>query len=166
MTKSGLFLCFCLAVAGIAAWYAQPYVGDNSDVVLVVTTVFTVFAGFLVAIITILGDPSLVPPGSWQIIENRREMIEQRIIWHIYLLILYLVTIALIFTSVILRKVPVGIVSEAAKAWIDRAYLFFGIFSFLLSFALPSALHRTQMNRLNEETERRRKAVGLRDRES
>ena len=58
------FLVTCLIVAALVAYFAQPYAEDNSDLILVVTTVFTVFAGFLVAIITILGDPSLVPTGN------------------------------------------------------------------------------------------------------
>ena len=163
MNKRIAFFVICAISATAVAFYAQPYASDNSDLILVVTTVFTVFAGFLVAIITVLGDPSLVPSGSWQIVENRREAIEQRIIWHIYLFVLYLITIALIFFSVILKKVPNSVVSADHKAWIDRAYLFFGVFSFLLSFGLPYALHKIQMSRLDEETERRRREAGIKD---
>ncbi len=156
-----IFIIGCFAIGAAAAFYCQPYVKDNSDAVLIVTTVFTVFAGFLVAIITILGDPSLVPSGSWRLVESRRESIEHRIIWHIYLFGLYLVTIGLIFVSSIIKKAPNEIVSMDWKVWIDRAYLFFGVGSFLLSFALPFALHKLQMDRLDREIERRRREAGI-----
>ena len=80
-----IFIFGCFVIGAVAAYYRQPYVRENSDAVLIVTTVFTVFAGFLVAIITILGDPSLVPEGSWRLVEQRRESIHNRIISHIYL---------------------------------------------------------------------------------
>jgi hypothetical protein len=150
-----------LLMAALASWEAQPYAENNSDLILVVTTVFTVFAGFLVAIITFLGDPSFVPSGSWRKIEGRRNLMEQRLTRHIVLFMMYLMTIALIFVSVIVAKIPNNTINPSVKIWIDRGYLFFGVFSFLLSFWLPFALHSFQMSRLDEETERRRKAENI-----
>jgi hypothetical protein len=148
-------------VGAVAAFYCQPYVKENSDALLIVTTVFTVFAGFLVAIITILGDPSLVPDGTWRAAESRRENIEHRIIWHIWLFVLYLSTIGLIFISAVVKKAPDDVVSLDWKVWIDRAYLFVGVSSFLLSFALPFAMRKIQMDRLDREIERRRRRDGI-----
>ena len=145
-----------LIISIVTAYYAEPYSHENSDLVLIVTTVFTVFAGFLVATITILGDPSLVPSGNWRIVESRRDNIERDIIFHSWLFVLYLLTIALIFASVVVRKIPCDIVACWIKVWIERAYLFVGVFSFLVSFTLPFALHRIQMKRLDEEAERRK----------
>ena len=51
------FIICSIGLAAIAAWYGQPYVHHNSDFVVIVVTVFTVFAGFLIAIITILRRP-------------------------------------------------------------------------------------------------------------
>jgi hypothetical protein len=158
--RIGLALTFLL-ISVATAYYAEPYAHDNSDLVLIVTTVFTVFAGFLVATITILGDPSLVPTGSWRIVESRRDNVERDIIFHSWLFVLYLITIALIFASVVVRKVPCDIVACWIKTWIERGYLFVGVFSFLVSFTLPFALHKIQMKRLDEETERRRISEGI-----
>ena len=153
------FVVFCLAAGACASFYGQPFVHDNADVVLIVTTVFTVFAGFLVAIIVILGDPALIPEGDWKIAEGRRDGIENTLIWHNYLFVFYLLTIALVFTSAVVKKAPI---SEDIKCWIDRAYLFFGVSAFLFSFALPPALQRIQMGRLDREIERRRTVAGIR----
>jgi hypothetical protein len=161
--KRFVFTFVCFVIASAVSYFAQPYAAGNSDLILVVTTVFTVFAGFLVAIITVLGDPSLVPGDSWRSVESRRDNIEQHILWHSYLFLAYLITIALIFVSVLVHKVPCEIISDGAKVWIDRGYLFFGVFSFLMSFALPFSLREIQMRRLDEETEQRRRKAGIKD---
>ena len=152
-----MFIFLCFVLGSVSAYYGQPYVHDNADALLIIITVFTVFAGFLVAIITILGDPAMMPKGSWRLIETRRTPEENRIIRHISLFVLYLVTIALLFVGSILKKVPDAVLSENWKVWIDRAYLFFGVSSFLMTFALPRSLHRMQMERLDREIEKRRK---------
>jgi hypothetical protein len=123
---------------------------------LILVTVFTVFAGFLVAIITILGDPSLIPSGSWRVAEVRRESFQARLFTHVVLFSLYLFAIALLFIGVVLRKVPDDVISCNVKTWITRGYLFFGVFSFLLTFALPRSLMIFQTARFDAELERRR----------
>jgi hypothetical protein len=150
----------CILIGASAAYYAQPFVQGNSDVILVVATVFTVFAGFLIAIIAVLGDPSQVPGDDWKVVETRRHSVESRTIRHIWLLMTYLVTLAILFISVILENVPDYLVLHGIKRWIEFAYLFVGISSFCLSSALPFALLRLQMQRL-EETERRRTRQGI-----
>jgi hypothetical protein len=49
------------AVAGcLGAYYGQPYVSNDSDIVIIVVTVFSVFTGFLIAAIAIIGDPRMI----------------------------------------------------------------------------------------------------------
>jgi len=158
-----IMIAICFLLAAIGSYYGEPYVGDNSDAILILVTVFTVFAGFLVAIITILGDPSLIPQGSWRLAEGRREIIHNRLITHIALFVLYLIAIGLLFAGVIIKKAPSEHVSLSVKEWIDRAYLFFGIASFLFTFGLPISLMRFQSDRVDAEIERRRKEEGISD---
>lgn len=122
---------------------------------------YTVLAGFLVAIIAVLGDPMLIPAGSWQTAENNRQKIESRLIRYSYLFILYLVTIAIIFVGVLLKDAPESIIPMTGKMWIARAYLFFGVGAFMFSLALPKTLILIQRARVDEEIERRRKAEGI-----
>ena len=42
---------------------------DNSDAKTTIVTVLTVLAGFMIAIITVLGDPASIPDGSWRMVE-------------------------------------------------------------------------------------------------
>src|SRR6266568_2396310 len=153
------FIIFAAALAGLAASFGQPYVHHNADLVLIIVTVFTVFAGFLIGIITILGDPSMIPDGSWRVAEGRRENIERRLLTNVYFFVLYLVTIGLLFVGVLVQ----GALDEhhVVGIWIERLYLFFGVFSFILSFALPVLLMRLQRARVDAEIERRRQRDGI-----
>jgi hypothetical protein len=130
-----LFIAFAAALAAVAAYCGQPYVNHNADLVVVIATVFSVFAGFLIAVLTIIGDPAMIPDGSWRIAEAKRQNIESRLITHVYLFVLYLVTIGLLFIAVLLQGALDQ--NDAIRVWIERCYLFFGVFSFVLSFALP-----------------------------
>jgi hypothetical protein len=155
------FALFCLAAGAVSAYYTQPYVHHNSDLVLIVVTVFTVFAGFLIAIITIIGDPALIPDGSWRAAEGGRLRMEQRLTTHVTLFFMYLVTIGFLFVGVVLDKALTE--QSLWKIWIDRAYLFLGVSSFLFTFARPVAMFQLHAARYDLETERRRREVGLTD---
>src|SRR5215469_17542713 len=100
------FITCCFIAGAMCAYYGQNYVHDNADAINIVITVFTVFAGFLVAIISILGDPALLPDGSWRDAENQRDHISRRITRHTCLFWLYLVIIGLVFLSSLLKKAP------------------------------------------------------------
>ncbi len=154
-----VFIISCAVVALITAPFVQPFVHHNADLILIIITVFTVFAGFLVGVITILGDPSLLPEGSWRVAELRRDSVERRLITHAWLFILYLLTIGFLFVGVILQAALDD--HNLVKIWIERIYLFFGVFSFLLTFGLPFALIRLQRARVDAEIERRRVRDGI-----
>jgi hypothetical protein len=158
-----LFIFSCLFLGGLTAYYGQPLAHENGDSLLIIITVMTVFAGFLVAIITILGDPGMIPDGSWRVAELRRNNIEARLITHIWLFVFYLISIGFLFAGALLNKAPEVLVSMEWKIWIERLYLFFGVSSFLLTFGLPIALLRFQLGRVDAEIDRRRREAGIQD---
>ena len=156
-----IFILACFFVSGVASYFGQPLVRDNSDAIIIITTVITVFAGFLVAILAILGDPAMIPKGSWRIAETGRQRLEESIIRHTWLFYIYLVAIGLMFTGVLIRKEPDSVVGPNVKFWIECGYLFFGVFSFLLTLALPRVLGKIQLARSDAEIERRRTEEGI-----
>jgi hypothetical protein len=157
------YIAFCILASVAAAYYGQPFTHENPDAILVIITFTTVFAGFLVAIITLVGDPGLIPEGSWRTAENRRKNIEARLLTYAWLFVVYLTAIGLLFVGALLNKAPEHAVSMEWKTWIDRLYLFFGILSFFLTFGLPKALWKHQLARIDAEIERRRKKAGIKD---
>lgn len=155
------YILLSLAIGALCAWLGAPFVYDNGDAINILITVYTVFAGFLIAIIAILGDPLSIPSGSWRVAENNRERIRGRLIRFSYLFGLYLLTIAIIFVGVLLKKAPESSVPVLCKEWIARLYLFFGSAAFMFSLSLPGTLVKIQQARVDEEIERRRKAEGI-----
>ena len=148
-------------LAGVIAYFCEPFLVGNSDALIILVTVMTVFAGFLVAIVTILGDPSLIPQGSWRVAEGRRDLLEHRLIAHVWLFACYLIAIALMFVAALLQKAPIDVVGPDVRIWIGRAYLFFGVFCFLLTFGLPFSMLQFQRARIDNEIENRRKMAKI-----
>ncbi len=156
-----IFIIVCALASAAASYFGHSLLRDNSDAILIITTVMTVFAGFLVAIMAILGDPGMIPKGSWRIAENRHSILEAAIIRHMYLFYLYLIAIGLMFTGVLLRKQTDSPVLKYLNEYVEYAYLFFGIWSFLLTLALPRALGKIQLDRSEAEIRKRREKEGI-----
>lgn len=156
MSLRGFLILLCIPVSAMAAYYGQPLAGGNSDAIVVLTTVMTIFAGFLVAIIAVLGDPGTLPKGSWRGAELRRPMLVRSVLRHASLFYVYLLAIALLFIGVLVSKEPCSVVPLLVKIWVERAYLFFGVFSFLLTLGLPKSLANIQIARTDAEIEKRR----------
>ena len=155
------FIGICAALSVPAAIYGQPLIHDNSDAVMILATVLTVFAGFLVGIMAVLGDPAMTPDGSWRIAEGRHPRVQTAVVRHTTLFYLYLLAIGLLFVGVLLSHTPRYVGNETARKYIEMAYLFVGIWSFLLTLALPTTLARIQLDRSAAEIERRRANEGI-----
>jgi len=135
----------------LSAYYGQPLIHGNEQAINIIVTVFSVLAGFLVAIIAIVGDPVLLPPGTWRAAEMEREKLNKRLIRHKWLFSIYLATLALIFSALLFKdKYPDVVI------WLERAFLFLGVFAFSLSMLLPSALMKVQRERIDAVIEHRR----------
>lgn len=138
-------------LAGLSSYYGQPLIHGNDQAINIIVTVFSVLAGFLVAIIAIVGDPVLLPPGSWRAAELEREKLNRRLIRHKWLFTLYLLTLALVFFALLFKNK-----SPYLAEWLERAFLFFGVFAFALSMALPGSLMKVQRERIDAVIEHRR----------
>ncbi|KQV39187.1 MULTISPECIES: hypothetical protein [unclassified Rhizobium] len=148
----------CAVVLGFAAgWLGQDLVHGNDDARDVIVTVFSILAGFLIAIMTLLGDQSVIP-GSWRIAQEKRESIRAKLIRQKWLFYLYLVTLSLIFLDTLLKvRFP-----EVA-VWLERAYFGFATTAFILSFKLPSTLMEVQTERIDAVIGARRASASTLD---
>lgn len=131
-------------VLGIAAgWLGQDMIHDNDSAREVIVTVFSILAGFLIAIMTLLGDQSVLP-GSWRIAQTQSTAIRAKLTRQKWLFYCYLITLSLIFIHTLIKsKYP------DAAIWVERAYFGFATTSFVLSFKLPSTLMAVQTDRID-----------------
>ena len=103
----------------------------------------------------------MIRDGSWRVAEIGRGKMEARLFWHILLFVLYLLTIGLLFVGVVLERALDH--HSLWRVWIERAYLFFGVSSFLFTFGLPGALLKMQYDRYDAEIARRRRDAHIQD---
>lgn len=142
--------------SGLSAFYGQPLIHGNQDAINVIVTVFSILAGFLVAVITLVGDPKSLPSGSWQLARLGSDLTYNRLVRHKWLFKGYLITLFLIFSSIVAKnKFPV------TQVVLEYIYMFFASISCFLSFKLPTALMELQRERIEHEIEERRKSEGI-----
>ena len=122
--------------------YGHKFIEGNEDARGVIVTVFSILAGFLIAVMTLLGDDS-IRPGSWRIAEAQRSRIRTKLIRQKWLFYLYLLTLVVIFTTELFRS-HYPILTE----YLEQIYFGLAILAFLLSFRLPASLMEVQMERI------------------
>lgn len=159
LDKNKIMLGVCLTLWGILLSYlGQPFIHGNQDAVNIIVTVFSILAGFLVAVITLVGDPKSLPSGSWRAAELGSVLTYNRLVRKKWLFNAYLVTLFLIFITVLLKdKFPTLVIV------LEYIYVFFASIACILSFKLPSALLELQSERIENEITERRKLDNIKD---
>jgi hypothetical protein len=150
------FILFAAAAGLFAGLYGQPFIHGNERAISVIVNVFSILAGFLVAVMTIMGDPTGFVSRSWRHAEQSRPNIYNKLSRQKYLFILYLLVLLLISVqSLIEKKYP------APAAILEQIYFGGAVFAFILSMGLPTALMKIQMARHDELVEFRRRDAGI-----
>ena len=139
-----------VAVGVVATAYGQDLIHGNEAAQTVIVTVFSILAGFLIAIMSLLGDQSVLP-GSWLIAEKQKTAIKLKLTRQKWIFYCYLVTLSLIFVQTLIKTKysDLGI-------WVERLYFGFASTSFILSFKLPSTLMSVQADRIEAVVDARK----------
>ena len=156
-TKVKYAICVILW-AGLTTYLTKPLIEGNQDAVNVIVTVFTILAGFLIALITVIGDPKSLPQGSWQVARLACDRTYNRLARQQWLFYIYLIALVLIFISMLLKSK-----FQEINQYVEYCYLFFSNIAFILSFKLPGTLMELQKERVEEEIKERKKAEGITD---
>lgn len=147
-----------VGLGAAASFLGQPLIHGNEQAINVIVTVFSILAGFLVAIIALVGDLALLPHGTWRLLELNRAQLARRLVRHKWLFFGYLLTLGSIFLSLLL-----GAEYPNLAVWLERAYLFLATFTFVLSMGLPWALTKLQEERIDALIRSRRREEGIRE---
>lgn len=81
----------------LGAYYAKPLIAGNQDAINVIVTVFSILAGFLVALIAMIGDPKSLPSGGWQVAQLGSDLTYNRLNRQKWMFYIYLIALVLIF---------------------------------------------------------------------
>jgi len=134
---------FSVTFGILVGFFGDRFFSGNDDATQVIVTVFSILAGFLIAVMSLLGDQSILP-GSWRISVASKEVIQTKLIRHKWLFYLYLLTLAVIFISTLIKKeLPQW------NCYLEKIYFGLATTAFLLSFRLPSSLMSVQMDRID-----------------
>jgi hypothetical protein len=129
-------------------YYFQPMVAHNADAVNTVVTIFSILAGFLIAVITLIAEPVLKQAKDWTELQAMKKTVERKLFRQKLLFFLYLVTL-----GVALGTFLVPDTQPCVQKWLEVGFLGLATFVFLASFELPGSLMRLQMERYEAEME-------------
>lgn len=142
-TRYLIYGVFSIASGVLVSLFGDKFFSGNEDATQVIVTVFSILAGFLIAVMSLLGDQSILP-GSWRMSVASKSAIQTKLIRHKWLFYLYLLTLAVIFVSTLIKKeLPEW------NFYLEKAYFGLATTAFLLSFRLPSSLMSVQMGRID-----------------
>lgn len=142
--KIGMFVC-CVALSGAFAWYFQPKYHQNSNALTVLVTVFSILAGFLIAVMAIVANERALRGRSWKQNVFYLQRIRSELWRHSMLFYLYLVVLVLSFLAELLPGL-----SGSFRIGTERVLLFLACLAMLLSFMLPRHLTRRHIDDLED----------------
>lgn len=120
---------------------------NGADVLSFIATIFSILAGVLIAVISILGDPSMLLDQSWRhsylsATETQRKIHRQTDIFIVYVVLL-------ISLFVFMLADP-----KASSFWyIQHMTFFLTVLAFIASLTLPYSLRAIQKTRLEKAIE-------------
>lgn len=120
-------------------------VQNNEAAISTVVTIFSILAGFLIAVITFISEPATRPDATWQSLQIMRATIQRKIIRQIVLFYLYLATLGLAIAMFLVPDTELLI-----KNILGSIFLGLSTFVFIMSFTLPMSLTRTQQARYDD----------------
>lgn len=144
-----LGLAFCAAL--LAGYYLGDTLRTSAKPSEFIGLTFSILAASLFAVVSIVGDPSMLLPGSWRLAWEGAKSIQARLQRLNLLFVWYLLTLGLLVASEIVKH----------QKWdsldiVHSVLAFFAVFGFITSLALPFELQSIQRQRLEQEIHYRR----------
>lgn len=149
-----------LGVIGWFIWTGPPSETDaaaleaTNTALRLLATVLSILAGFLMAVIAILGDPRSLFAGSWRIASAHARHIRRVLDRSILLFYVYLITVAAAFASTIVGQYAPH---PDFERWGRHLALGLGCAALIWSFGLPTVIRKTLMDRIRDEIDERKR---------
>lgn len=147
-----VWLLVAISLPGIAVYFGLgDALRESEKPSEYIGVVYSILAGTLFAIISIVGDPSMLIPGTWRGAWEQAKQVQLRLMRLTYLFILYLTVLGLLILSEMIE-------AEEATAWffVTDIFGYFALLAFILSLWLPFEIKSIQVERLRQEIEARK----------
>lgn len=139
-------LAGAIIVSGAVGYFFQPMVADNTDAVNTVVTIFSILAGFLIAVITLIAEPTLRQAKNWQELQLMKRTVQRKLFRQKLLFFLYLITLGVALGTFLVPDAQTELLRR-----LETVFLGLATFVFLASFDLPGSLMKIQMERYEAE---------------
>ncbi len=133
-------------VAGVFVAYHSTI---NIEALRIVATAFAILSGMLIAIMAVIGDPLSLSEGNARLASGLRRESGRKLQRFRALFYVYLVVIALAFYVSLNTNLPY-------IEYLNRFTLIIATAALIWSFSLPGWIYRVQMDKLDNEVEKRR----------
>ena len=140
-----VYIASSLAIGVACGYFGEPWIAKNKEAISAILTIFSVLAGFLVAVIALLADDRHLTGATWRAKHYNVKTIRKRLIRHRMLFSLYLVVLILALSVTLSLPIP-----EVALARLNQWTLGTSVFALLLSFGLPHTLTAEYLKRLQD----------------
>jgi hypothetical protein len=118
-----------------------------------IAVIFSILAASLFAVVSIVGDPGMLPSGSTATAWTNARDLQKQLQNFNGLFLLYLLTLGLLVASEVIEHAQ-----WVSLYWVSNVYAGFAIAGFLLSFALPFDFAALQRRRMEQEIQMRTRA--------
>lgn len=145
---------FLIGSGALSAWFGVRYgfLLENSDAALSgIVSVFSILAGVLVAVISIIGDPSMLLTGNWRVGHVHAEQTQIRLARYAHLVFVYFLVLVLVLMVTVIKDNKIQGLDVLYKALMS-----FSVFGLIASLPLPYGLMSIQKERMKEEIKRRK----------
>lgn len=148
VNKVIIIVRLCVIVfSSIVGYLCQPLLDEKGIAVVgTVVTIVSILAGFLIAIMVFVTEPTLRYAKNFRELQLRRRQVRLMLLKCKVLFSLYLITLFF--------ALSVQIVPESSETWsqiLEIAFISFSLFVLLESFTLPSALMTMHMEIYDQE---------------
>ncbi len=116
-----------------------------------ILSVFSILAGVLVAVISIVGDPSMLLAGNWRLGYVHAEKIQERLARYAHVIFIYLLVLILVLVCMIIKDNRIQGLEYAFNILMGLT-----VFTLLISLPIPYGLMGIQKERMTEEVRRRK----------
>lgn len=127
-----------------AAYYGKDWIVGNKEAVSLIATIFSVLAGFLVAVMALVADERFINKRNASIAHFESKALKARLIRHKLLFQLYLIVMLLAFAVTLKLGLP-----PRVSAGLEQVMLGLSVFAFLVSFSLPSQIMSEYMRKIS-----------------
>jgi MFS family permease len=132
-----------VAVSCVATYFFADMLSNAPEVLGVIAAIFSILAGVLIAVVSILGDPSMLLDQSWRHSYLSAEETQRKIHRQTDVFLVYVLLLVTLFAFMLCPKA-----SDAYRP-LQLATFFLTTLAFFASLSLPFTLRAIQKTRLD-----------------